>query len=75
MRNSGIRDIENVLGIHRDSVMSVIKAEADKIPSDLCQQRNRRSPQQNWMSSGRLLAQRRLSDGHGMHGIDRKNGY
>jgi IS1 family transposase len=32
MRNSGIRDIENVLGIHRDSVMSVIKAEADKIP-------------------------------------------
>jgi transposase-like protein len=32
MRNSGIRDIENVLGIHRDSVMAVIKAEADKIP-------------------------------------------
>ena len=32
MRNSGIRDIENVLGIHRDSVMAVTKAEADKIP-------------------------------------------
>jgi insertion element IS1 protein InsB len=32
MRNTGIRDIENVLGIHRHSVMSVIKAAADKIP-------------------------------------------
>ncbi len=33
MRNSGIRDIENVLEIHRDSVMAMIKAEADKIPT------------------------------------------
>jgi IS1 family transposase/transposase-like protein len=32
MRNSGIRDIEDVLGIHRDSVMAAIKTEADKIP-------------------------------------------
>ncbi len=32
MRNSGIRDIQAVLGIHRDSVMVRIKAEADNIP-------------------------------------------
>ena len=34
MRNSGIRDIENVLDIHRDSVMAIIKAEADTIPTE-----------------------------------------
>jgi hypothetical protein len=35
MRNSGIRDIEDVLGIHRDSGMAAIKTEADKIPQKL----------------------------------------
>lgn len=32
MRNSGIRDIEAVLGIHRDSVMARIKDQAERIP-------------------------------------------
>lgn len=39
MRNSGIRDIETVLGIHRDSVMATIKAEAAKIPEQAPPQR------------------------------------
>lgn len=32
MRRSGIRDMENVLGIHRDSVMAAIKTAADAVP-------------------------------------------
>jgi IS1 family transposase/transposase-like protein len=42
MRNSGIRDIETVLGIHRDSVIAHIKSEAAKIPEQPPPQRKRK---------------------------------
>ena len=42
MRNSGIRDIETVLGIHRDSVIARIKAETAKIPEQPPPQRKQK---------------------------------
>ncbi len=74
MRNSGIRDIENVLGIHRDSVMAVIKAEADKIPVEPLPTKKQKVAtaelDEFWSFAP---AQRRTSDGHGMPGMYAKN--
>jgi hypothetical protein len=74
MRNSGIRDIENVLGIHRDSVMAVIKAEADKIPVEPLPTKKQKVAtaelDEFWSFAP---AQRRTSDGHGVPGMYAKN--